>query len=349
MACRDRRWHLLGPRILGTSEILDGPGTRFYTVVRNQADASTAVARARKAGSDFVKVYSVLPRAGYFAIAQESQRQGLPFAGHVPLTVTVAETSDAGQRSIEHMTGMLLAVSSAEEELRKQLAPLAHADIFAARNAFERIELQSTKSYSSAKAAQLFSHLVRNRTWQCPTLVVLRSMAFMDGAEFVKDPRLRYMTAAARKRWTGQGDPELERRAGERAIDKALYQKRLELVGAMQRAGVGILAGTDMTNPYVFPGFSLHDELVLLVAAGLTPMQALQTATLNPARYFGKEQEFGTIGVGKRAELVLLDADPLSDIRNTQRIAAVVVAGRLLDRPQLTSMLQTVEAAAAGR
>ncbi|MGH8236748.1 MAG: amidohydrolase family protein [Steroidobacteraceae bacterium] len=340
---------LLGPRIVGTSEILDGPGTRNYSVVRNRNDASTAVARVKAAGSDFIKVYSVLPRAGYSGIVAESKRQGLPFAGHVPVTVTVAEASDAGQRSIEHLTGMLLAVSSDEDALRKKFAPMAGADIIAARYAFERIELQGVSSYSAAKAEQLFARLVRNQTWECPTLVVLRSMAFMHDGDFSNDPRLKYMTAAARRRWSAQGDPDLDASAQAGAIDRALYPKRLELVGAMQHAGVGILAGTDMTNPYVFPGFSLHDELALLVEAGLTPMQALQTATLNPARYFGTEQQTGTVAVGKQADLVLLDADPLIDIRNTQRIAAVVVAGRLLDKPQLTNMLQMVEAVAAAR
>jgi len=339
---------LLGPRIVGTSDILDGPGTRSYTVVRNQADARAAVAKVKAAGSDFVKVYSVLPRAGYFAIVAESKRQGLPFAGHVPLTVTVPEASDAGQSSIEHMTGMLLAVSSDEDALRKNFA-MAGADIFAARNAFERMELQSIDSYSAAKAEQLFARLVGNQTWHCPTLVVLRSMAFMHDRDFSNDPRLKYMTSAARQRWNAQGDPDLDVSAQASAVDRALYPKRLGLVGAMQRAGVGILAGTDMTNPYVFPGFSLHDELALLVEAGLTPLQALQTATANPARYLGKTSELGTIGVGKLADLVLLDADPLVDIHNTQRIGAVVVAGRLLDRAQLNSMLQTVEAVANER
>jgi imidazolonepropionase-like amidohydrolase len=127
---------------------------------------------------------------------------------------------------------------------------------------------------------------------------------------------------------------------------KRLYQKELELVGALRRARVPILAGTDVGNPYLFPGFSLHDELALLVEAGLTPMEALQASTRNPARFLGRN-DLGTVEKGKVADLVLLDADPLVEIRNTTRIAAVVVGGRLLPKAVLEAMLAGVEAAAS--
>jgi hypothetical protein len=130
------------------------------------------------------------------------------------------------------------------------------------------------------------------------------------------------------------------------ALARLVYQKQVELVGMMHRAGVALLAGTDVLNPYCFPGFSLHDELGLLVEAGLTPLEALQAATLNPARFLGKEQEFGTVEEGKRADLVLLDANPLEGISNTQKIAAVVVNGRLLDRAALDALLAQAEATA---
>ena len=114
----------------------------------------------------------------------------------------------------------------------------------------------------------------------------------------------------------------------------------------MRRAGVQILAGTDTPNPFCYPGLSLHDELALLVEAGLTPLEALQAATLKPARYLGMEKTLGTIEAGKAADLVLLEANPLEDIRNTKKIAAVVVRGKLLDRRALDGMLAEVEAAA---
>jgi imidazolonepropionase-like amidohydrolase len=113
----------------------------------------------------------------------------------------------------------------------------------------------------------------------------------------------------------------------------------------MQKAGVQLLAGTDTGNPFCFPGFSLHEELALLVIAGLTPVEALRSATLNPARFLGLEKMLGTIEQGKVADLVLLDANPLEDVRNTQRINAVVSSGRLFDRNALNKMLAQAEAA----
>jgi imidazolonepropionase-like amidohydrolase len=130
------------------------------------------------------------------------------------------------------------------------------------------------------------------------------------------------------------------------ALQRKMFKRNLELVGAMHRAGVEFLAGTDVLNPYCFPGFSLHDELELLVNAGLSPMAALQTATRNPARYLDQEKDFGTVAQGKLADLVLLEADPLKDIQNTRKIASVIVAGKLLTRETLDKLLADIEAEA---
>ncbi len=129
-------------------------------------------------------------------------------------------------------------------------------------------------------------------------------------------------------------------------IDATGASAKPEVVGMMNRARVEFLAGTDVSNPYCFPGFSLHDELALLVDVGLSPMEALQSATLNPARFLGKEKELGTVEKGKIADLVLLEANPLEDIRNTTKINSVVLNGRLLERKALDQLLTEVEAAA---
>jgi imidazolonepropionase-like amidohydrolase len=131
-------------------------------------------------------------------------------------------------------------------------------------------------------------------------------------------------------------------------VRKRFFQMELEMTLAMFRAGVPFMAGTDTAaGVHVFPGFSLHEELELFVQAGLTPMQALQTATRNPAEFMGRLADMGTVAQGKLADLVLLDANPLDDIANTRKIRAVVLAGRYFDRASLDQMLQTVEKAAA--
>jgi hypothetical protein len=335
---------LLGPRMVISGPILDGPRPVWpgSIAIKNEAEAREAVIATKQQGYDFVKVYSLLPRAAYFAIAGEAKKQGIPFAGHVPESVSVAEASDAGQKSIEHLTGILTACSTREEELRKFLedvsvpAPL--------RRQRRRLMLDT---FSSEKATTLSNHLRQNHTWQCPTLTVLRSGAFLNDSSFRNDPRLKYMPTELRQAWDPSRDFRFRARTPEDfQVSRLVYKKQLELVGLMRRAGVEFIAGTDVVNPFCFPGFSLHDELALLVEAGLSPMEALQTATLNPARFFGKEKDFGTVQQGKIADLVLLDADPLADIRNTTKINSVVVNGQLLERKRLDQVLAEVEAAA---
>ncbi|MGH9898072.1 MAG: amidohydrolase family protein, partial [Pyrinomonadaceae bacterium] len=177
-----------------------------------------------------------------------------------------------------------------------------------------------------------------------PTLTVLRSTAYLDDPNFTNDPRLKYMPPDMRNRWK----PELDFRfqtfiAEDWANAKKVYAKYFEILGAMNRAGVEILAGTDVSNPYCMPGFSLHDELELLVKVGLTPMEALQAATRSPAKYLGQLDSLGTVEKGKIADLVLLDANPLTEIGNTRKINAVVVGGKLIPKSQLEDMLVKIE------
>ncbi len=173
-------------------------------------------------------------------------------------------------------------------------------------------------------------------------------MAFSDDPSFTNDPRLKYMPRDIVSSWNPKSDIFLKTKTAEDwALSKEVFTKELALVGAMQRADVGILAGTDTLNPFCFPGLSLHDELGLLVQSGLTPMQALQAATLNPARFLGREKDFGTMAKGKIADLVLLDANPLDDIGNTRKIYAVVHGGRFLSRTSLDEMLAKIEVLAS--
>jgi len=349
---------LLGPHMLIASPIVDGPKPIWpgSIAVANASEARQAVIQSKRDGADFIKVYSLLPRDAYFAIADESKKQDIPFEGHVPISVSAEEASNAGQRSIEHLTGVLSACSSHEAELLKS-SQAALAAIIAGRQppvsavhgaANREWEELALETYSRPKAQALFAELKKNQTWQCPTLTVLRSVAFLDDPSFTNDPRLKYMPRDIRASWDPKTDFRLKTRtAGDWARSKKVFSKDAEIVGAMRRAGVEILAGTDTLNPYCFPGFSLHDELGLLVKAGLSPMEALQAATLNPARFMGKEKDFGTVETGKIADLVLLDANPLNDIANTKRIDAVVLGGRFFPRASLDGMLAKVEALAS--
>ena len=209
-----------------------------------------------------------------------------------------------------------------------------------------RRDERALESYDDAKAQSLFARFVKNGTWQCPTLTVLRSRALLNEPEFRRDDRLKYIPKDDRTAWDpnarsmGSATPE------DWAAFRVRFQQGLKLVGSMHRAGVGIIAGTDVLNPYCFPGFSLHDELALLVEAGLSPMEALQASTKEAARFMDQLDRRGTIEPGKIADLVLLDHDPLADIHNSHSIRAVVLGGKLMPRAALDAMLAQAETAA---
>jgi imidazolonepropionase-like amidohydrolase len=344
---------LLGPRIVISSTIVDGPKPAWPDSigVSNETEGRQAVTKARKDGADFVKVYALLPREAYFAIADEAKKQGLPFAGHVPYSVSAGEASDAGQRSIEHLTGILEACSTKEQEWRKGMleafSNLPQGQRVASPARTRPLTRVLLENFSPEKATALFARLRRNHIWQCPTLTLLRSAAFINDPAFRNDDRLKYMPVSMRAQWDPTTDFRFkENTAEDFDLARLVYKKQVELAGMMHQAGVPFLAGSDVQNPYCFPGFSLHDELALLVNAGFTPMEALQAATRNPARFLGKEKELGTVEKGKIADLMLLEANPLEDIRNTTKINSVVVNGRLLDRKTLDRLLAELEAAA---
>jgi predicted amidohydrolase len=206
------------------------------------------------------------------------------------------------------------------------------------RSAFE--------TFSPEKAATLFARFKRNHTWMCPTLRLYQGLS-RDPKSSKDDPRLKYLPPELRTRWFGNANAaSKETTSGDLEMGNAVFKRALEIASMMRRAGIEFLAGTDVPVPYGFPGFTLHDELAVLVQAGFTPMEALQAATRNPARFLDKERDLGSIEKGKLADLVLLDANPLEDISNTQKIEAVVLAGRLIPKSELVEMLAKVEALA---
>lgn len=328
---------LVGPRMVISGPMLDGPKPRFPSsiAITTPEDGRRAVDDLKLRGADFVKLQSLIPREAVFAIAEEAHKQGITFVGHVPDSVRASEASNAGQKSFEHLIGIFEGSSSLEDEFLKG----------------SKNETRFLATYDPARAAVLFSLLAKNHTWQCPTLVWERGGNLIDQTDFAHDTRARYVPAYWKHVTWKRFTEEIERdyNTDDLATRKRFVEKELEVVNSMHHAGVQFLAGTD-TPPgvYIFPGFSLHEELQRFVAAGFTPLEALQTATLNPARFLGMDDRLGTIEPGKFADLVLLDANPLEDIRNTQKIAGVVANGRYFSRADLDKMLAgVVEAAKA--
>ncbi len=343
-----------GPRIVAAGSYVDGPNPIWPSSMRvaNPQQGRQAVASLKQSGVDFIKIYSLLPRDAYFAIADEAKKLGIPFAGHVPFSINAAEAADAGQRSIEHLDMILRACSSYEADAGKEVQeamnkPDATAAVVTVMRAQAR---KIAETFNEEKAQSLYARMANNKVRIGPTLTVQRAISRLNDAAFTGDARRKYLPSFITDSWNPQGDVRLKNLTPEELqAARSSFQGLLNLVGAMHRAGVEILPGTDAPNPYCFPGFSLHEELQLLVEAGLAPMEALQAATRNAARYLGLHDSLGTIELGKIADLVLLDANPLVEITNTRKVRAVVVNGKLFDSDALEKMLADVEAAAKPR
>jgi imidazolonepropionase-like amidohydrolase len=345
---------LIGPRMIVATAFVDGkpPLHSGSMVVSTPEEAREAVRYAKRRGIDFIKVYVKLSRESYFALADEAKKLGIPFAGHVPVLVGAIEASEAGQKSEEHLYGALEACSGREAEFvaaREQLAKTQDVTTDSFGALFQ--EQISPLSYTSGDCSVFFRTLVKNGTWVVPTFNYWRSIAdyYYYGPQRVQDSiRLRYIPVRLKDEWFRQYKSDIEQiteEAAQRSRQKSL--KRLSFVKRLHDGGVGILAGTDSDMPFTFPGFDLHDELAMFVEGGLTPLEALQTATLNPAKYLNKLDSFGTVEKGKLADLVLLEANPLDDINNTRRISAVVVDGRYFSNATLKTMLAEVETTAS--
>jgi imidazolonepropionase-like amidohydrolase len=338
---------LLGPRIVACGPVIDGPNPAnpdHAIPVSSTEEGKQAVDFLKRNGADFIKIYDGIPRDAYFAIVEEAKKQGLPSVGHIPSAVTMTEASNAGQKSVEHLGTFLEGSSTAETALRNWPSPpIKNGDfsVIPARIAARGNQMLDT--YSEQKAAQLLALLAKNKTWQVPTLLAKQVNTFVDDISKVPDPRYKYIPASVREGWSPDKNFFYRYRTPEFiAYQKRLFQKEMEAVGALHRAGVPVMAGTD-GGAYTVPGFGLHQELALLVEAGLTPMEALQAATINPAKFLGESDMLGTVEQGEIANLILLEANPLEDISNTKRIDAVVVNGKFFPKTVLRMMLADVE------
>ena len=334
----------VGPRLIAGVRV-DGPvnKVKFVAHVVSEEDGVRAVdtLSRKKDGSrraDFIKTYSWVPRAAYFGIASEAKKRGITFAGHVPYSVSVIEASNSGQRSIEHEDDLMRACSSQDSVLRARSADTANF-----RRQLEEVRYQAVvlgKSYDPAKCRSVIATLARNQTWVDPTLVVYQAYAHAFDSATTHPEWARYVPKILQGGW-------VSRAHSLKPADSMVVRRyfSFDRTGELHKAGVKLLAGTDMPQAFVFPGFSLHEELELLVRSGLSAAEALRTATYNPALFLGATDSLGSIERGKLADLLLLDANPLSDVRNTRRISMVIANGRVFDRTALNALLTHVETA----
>ena len=326
----------VGPRIAAsTSWMANGPGmaARLKDVPAYFDTATPDDARRfvrHFAGQvDAIKVYDGIPRDAYLALADEARKAGLDVVGHRPRAVSATEAA-AHQKSIEHARFLLQESYPGRAELRARGRAPGHRD-----------RLRMLNGHDPAMAREIFAAMRAHGTWYVPTHLTRWSDAYADAPRVRADPLLRFVHPLLQRQWREDLDELLaeDPSAEARETYRRFHARGLELTGEAHRAGVRILAGTD----YLVAGADLHRELRQLRAAGLPPAAVLRAATLAPAEYFGLEATHGSIDAGKVADLVLLRANPLDDVRNTQAIEAVIFDGNVYDRAALDRITGHVE------
>jgi imidazolonepropionase-like amidohydrolase len=339
---------LVGPRMVISGPMLDGPTVAFAAsiAIATPDDGRKAVDMLKTRGVDFVKIQSGVPRDAYFAIATEAKKVGIEFEGHVPDAIRASEAVTVGQRTFEHLIGIFEASTPDEDALLKR-------KYGAGKDPSTNKSLATfLDRYDAAKEANIVGVLAKNTVWQCPTLFWERGQWLVDVIDWKADPDLAYIP----RTWIDKKYPSMQKSVFESmdadalAIRRRFVEHELDIVRTLHAASVPFLAGTDTpAGVDVTPGISLHLELQRFVAAGFTPLEALQTATINPARFLGKTSQYGSVEAGRVADLVILRSNPLENIANTRTIAGVVADGRYWSQSQLDSLREQLKRVAAMR
>lgn len=316
----------VSPDVYLSGDIIDGNPPSFPAgclVVTTPDEAIDAVKKQIDKKVDFVKVYSSLSEECFLAVARETKKRNITFAGHIPNGVSIYKAIDAGMVSSEHLYGFLEGCISQNSN---ENPPQSNAEL--------------VSRFSEKKFDSLCSLLAKSSMWICPTLTVNRAMSYLNDSMFINDSRKAYLPGYVLGIWNQKMSPYTESQVADFSNGKRVeYLFELSLIGKMNEKGVKFLAGTDFPNPFVYPGFSLHDELSLMVKGGMSALDALRSATINPAIFMSKKADFGTIEAGKMASLVLLNKNPLENIENTKTIETVIVRGTVYNRKALDSML----------
>ena len=328
---------IVGPRIVGsTSFMANGPSIldRMPDLPDFFATSTPEEARAfvrHFAGRvDAIKVYDRIPREAYFALIEEAERLGVDVVGHRPHAISAIEAAQH-QKSIEHARFILHESFDGSAALRKS----------AGTPRWREDRQRMLDEHDPSAVDEIFSAMREAGTWYVPTHLTRWADAYADTDAVREDPLLRYLHPLLKRQWLEDNDETIasDPSPAARHTYREFYSKGLELSGAAHRAGVKILVGSD----YIVAGTDVHRELEQLVMAGLTPAAALRAATSAPAEYFGLEASRGHVLPGYVADLLLLNANPLTDIRNTQKIDAVIFNGNLYARADLDRLLDHVE------
>jgi imidazolonepropionase-like amidohydrolase len=336
---------LAGPRLFTSGPKIDGPGATWpgSLEVTTPAQVSRALDSLQKLRVDYVKIYdSKISGEAYLETVAQAEKRGMKTTGHMPYSVTLGEAVNRGLDATEHLYYVFKACSGKEDSLtalvRNSLGTSKPLGLFAMLPAVY-------DTYSPAATQRIFKLMASHRTAAVPTLAIGKTLAELAENDHAHDTLRAYIDPKIQRTYAKRLASARQQSAASRAFSQKLETKFRSLVPQLQAAGVTILAGSDSGpfNSFTYPGASLHDELAQLVRAGLTPAQALRAATINGATFMGVASHSGSIAEGKDADLVLLSANPLADIANTRKIAAVVSRGKMYSRADLGQLMQAIK------
>ena len=315
------RRHLYLQQVLGPRLITSGPSFNNDTV-DGARDAMQRVRMQKEAGYDFLKLHPGLTKIEFDAVTVMADQLGIRFAGHVSADVGLERALEAKQATIDHLDGYMQALVT------------DGTDLSAYPPSFFGVNLTSV--VDKAKIPALAKATARAGVWNVPTQTLIENIVRpVDAEEMAAWPEMQYMPAEIVRSWVKRKTQTLANDNYDADTARRFVEIRRQLIKALHDSGARLLLGSDAPQVFQVPGFSVHRELEVLVEAGLTPFQALMTGTVYPAIFFERDREFGSIETGKTADLILLNASPLDDIRNTREIEAVMVRGRLLTRADL--------------
>jgi imidazolonepropionase-like amidohydrolase len=312
---------VLGPRLYTSGPSLNGKS------VKTPEQGAEMVREQKRAGYDFIKLHPGLSRDSFLSIARTAHEVGIPFGGHVSQDVGLRVTFENHQATVDHLDGYVLAVSSAAED------PTAHPDNLGLAWKLEQSRLADVVERTRAAG-----------TWVVPTQSLSENLFARDTPESLDGrPEMRYVSAKLRADYRKSKQSILDTKALTPELANKYLDVRRQIIRALSDADAGLLLGSDSPQVFNVPGFAAHRELQSMVAAGLTPYQALRTGTTAPAEFLREAGKFGVVAAGASADLMLLDGNPLADISNTQKISGVMVRGRWLDRAFIDANLAQVE------
>lgn len=351
---RIKAGEVAGPEILSlASTMVMGP-TRLklpekapsFITPRTAGEARTLVRHLHGRGVDLVKTHDSIPPAAFAALMAEARLLGIEVSGHVPFDAGTLGAVRQGFRSIEHARDPLYDCSRYASGFRRQESAVAEEKPGAERPTNLVRLTRTVTEFDPSLCRSMLSEFARSGAFYVPTHVTREMEALAGDPSYRNAEPRKYVLPERNKRWESDLAETAGLPAEERAALEAFFRHGLTITGLAHRAGVPIMAGTDANDTMIVPGFSLHRELRLLTRAGLSPMDALRAATAIPAAYLRRTDRYGGISAGKEADLVLLGANPLADIRNSTAIELVVSDGRVLDRSALDALLAEVEQAA---